>query len=296
MIYAQRIPTCTTTRACVWEVAVMRHSLGRVNDHSVYRDLIAAQKAAHIPRVSAASEEPGANVLTPQNAAFLSPLSSSFLSSNSYPSSPPFSRQIYLFAPPPRSLPPSLLFLHVLWFPWELNCLKPHTHTHTHKLKYTCTHNCAPPCTRLFHADYLGMSTSGSNDSNICLFCAPHLPACGNRNFWNQINYLCQFPQGEQNTQLITNLYRRLVFPSDLKQHLSVSAAYVCEHSFSASFPLNHKSILHTGSACWSVFIFLLSSLTQTQKRILKHLPSRPSCFHNNTLSHCPLRTSSNCV
>lgn len=86
-VSVQRFPSCTddkpcckphlcvVTTACVcgkegvcvphW-LAVMQQSLGRVNDHSVYRDLIATQKPAHILRLSAASEQPGVNILLPE--------------------------------------------------------------------------------------------------------------------------------------------------------------------------------------------------------------------------------------
>lgn len=82
-------------------------------------------------------------------------------------SSPPFCYKfIFLY----QLLP--LLFLYVLWFPWELSssrCMhfllkqqkkaktgtQTQTHTHTH---YTHV------CMRLFHVDYLGMSASGCNN------------------------------------------------------------------------------------------------------------------------------------
>lgn len=174
----------------------------------------------------------------------LSPCLLSFLSPNSFPSSPPFLNKFIYLYPPPHPTPSLFLFLYVLWFPWELSSSrrmpfllkKNHTHkkktgTHTHlnEHAHTIVLLYAHACTWLFHVDYLGMSTSGSNNSNICLLRAPRLPACGNRNLWNQINYLCQFPQDKQNTLLITNLYRRLDVPSDLRQCFSV-CLQLCFH------------------------------------------------------------------
>lgn len=85
-----------------------------------------------------------------------------------------------------------------------------HTYTWTHIHTPLCIYICTCTYTRLYHVDYLGMSTSGCNNLNMCLLWAPSRPVCGNRSLWNQINYLCQFPQDQQNKLLITNLYRRL--------------------------------------------------------------------------------------
>lgn len=64
------------TNVCVsmrrHRLPVMQQSLGRVNDHSVYRDLIATQKPAHILRLSAASRQPGVNILLPETLPFFS--------------------------------------------------------------------------------------------------------------------------------------------------------------------------------------------------------------------------------
>lgn len=83
----------------------------RVNDRSLYRDLIAARNPARILLLSAASEQPAIKTRnspsplpkktnTPQ--LFFLPLFNfpCFLA----PNSPPHSRQIYLFVPPLRSL------------------------------------------------------------------------------------------------------------------------------------------------------------------------------------------------
>lgn len=159
----------------------------------------------------------------------LSPCLLSFLSPNSFPRSPPFLNKFIYLYPPPHSLPLSLSVCALISLgtqqqqTYAFSSQKNrHTHTHLNEHAHTLVLPCAHACTWLFHVDYLGMSTSGSNNSNICLLCAPRLPACGNRNLWNQINYLCQFPQDKQNTLLITNLYRRLDVPSDLKQCFSV--------------------------------------------------------------------------
>lgn len=53
----------------------MQQSLGRVNDCSVYKDLIAAQKAAHILGLPAASQQPGVNAFLPETLPLFSPCS-----------------------------------------------------------------------------------------------------------------------------------------------------------------------------------------------------------------------------
>lgn len=83
-----------------------------MNDHSVYRDLIATQKPAHILRLSAASEQPGVNILLPETL----PLFSLFLLTASpssllilFPAPPPFlNKFIYLYPPSTPTLPLSL--------------------------------------------------------------------------------------------------------------------------------------------------------------------------------------------
>lgn len=212
---------------------------------------------------------------------------------------PSLSQQIYLFVSSPR--PPSFSFCMCSDFPGnspaaaddDVYLLKKNQHS----LEYTCTHDhayiyiyiyiCAHADIYgwLFHVDYLGMSMSGCNHLNICLLWAPSHPGCGNRSLWNQINYLCWFPQEQQNALLIANLYRRLemLVPSDLKQHFSATTyVFVMEYAFSW-----HKCTLHGMFECVCVCkfqIFFYFPHTHGRQKDSWVSPQQASLLNNNYL------------
>ncbi len=121
-----------------------------MNDHSVYRDLIATQKPAHILRLSAASEQPGVDVLLPETLPFF-PLFFRTASPSSllilFPAPLSLSHKFIYLYPPPTHLnthSPFLFFCMCSDFPGNSAaadvCLlfsnqtgaHSHTHVNTH--------------------------------------------------------------------------------------------------------------------------------------------------------------------
>lgn len=141
-----------------------------MNDHSVYRDLIATQKPACILRLSAASKWPGINILLPETP-FIFLLSFTLLSfSFQFPS---LLLQINFFVPTPSPASLSVCALNSLrtqqqqMYAFSSHNKKSknrHTHTHIHTI-HTCACDYSMWITwECRHLDVI--------ISNICLFCS----------------------------------------------------------------------------------------------------------------------------
>lgn len=254
----------------------MQQSLGRVNDHSVYRDLIAAQKPAHILRLSAASEQPGVNIFTPWNSAFLFPSSLLIL----LPAPLPLSLT-NLFICTPLCTPSPPASVHAVISLGTRQQQQRRTYAFTSPQTNTAvTRRTGARTQRYTHRqeythDYSRRITWEwqRQDVIISIFVysePPVAPVCGNRSLWNQINYVCQFPQETQNTLLIRKSVREIgaFVPSDLERCFSVCLQLaVCPRSVPMCAALSHLSP--------SVCIFSHTAA----KRILQYLPSKLCCW-----------------
>lgn len=219
----------------------MQQALGRVNDHSVNRDLIATQKAAHILRASAASEEPGVTVLLRETLPFFPPCLPPSSPLILLPAHLPFlDKFIYLHPPLTPTLPSLSACALISLGSQQQRCASNHTHTHALSIPLLRAHGYSMritwECRRL--------------DLMIQIFVYSALPI--SQHVGTEISetklIICASSHRASKTHSSSQ-----ICTEDWSSPLTWSNISLCQQLMSVSihgvsFLLNHKSILHTGS------------------------------------------------